>query len=375
MCVIVSLFLGMSVSAEEIFADRKILKREKFLDLSRFSYLASKVFLMFFISAIQTFLFVLVGNTILEINGMFLTYWLVLYSVSCFSNLLGLTISASFKSAVTIYILIPFLLIPQLLLAGVIVKFENLHPVLSSSSKVPITGNVMSSRWAFEALAVEQFKSNAYEQPIFDWNREINYGNYIQNYWSDAISDKLEEIENKQNVEANKKLVLAELKLKAKEAKIITDISDENFNLLVIKDNQEKIKKHFSKEARTASEQKEKLVKTLVADSAKRAEYKSMQQKNENEALTLMLRNSQEVNKIQEENGRLFPHYDQIYLKSNEDGFNSHFYSPQKTIFGITFTTLAFNMGVIWIMSILLMVILYFNLLEKVLNVFGGVRK
>jgi hypothetical protein len=36
--------------------------------------------------------------------------------------MLGLNISSAFNSAVTIYISIPFLIIPQLLLAGVVVK-------------------------------------------------------------------------------------------------------------------------------------------------------------------------------------------------------------------------------------------------------------
>ena len=42
MSVIVSLFMGLTVSAEEIIRDRKLLKRESFLNLSRLSYLWSK---------------------------------------------------------------------------------------------------------------------------------------------------------------------------------------------------------------------------------------------------------------------------------------------------------------------------------------------
>ena len=54
MCVITSLFLGLIMSAEEIVKDRKILKRESFLNLSWFSYLNSKIMIVFTISAIQT---------------------------------------------------------------------------------------------------------------------------------------------------------------------------------------------------------------------------------------------------------------------------------------------------------------------------------
>lgn len=138
MSVIVALFLGLTVSAEEIIKDRKILKREKFLNLSKGSYLFSKIFIMFSISAIQVLTFVLVGNTVLEIKGMYFEYWLMLFSVACFANMLGLNISSTFDSAVTIYILIPFLIIPQIILSGIIVKFDKLNPAITTQKKVPI---------------------------------------------------------------------------------------------------------------------------------------------------------------------------------------------------------------------------------------------
>ena len=56
MALIVSLFVGLTVSAEEIFRDRKILKREAFLNLSRSSYLISKITILITISAIQSVL-------------------------------------------------------------------------------------------------------------------------------------------------------------------------------------------------------------------------------------------------------------------------------------------------------------------------------
>ncbi len=80
MSVIVAIFMGLTVSAEEIIKDRKILKRETFLNLSWNSYLMSKVFVQFGISAIQAFTFVLVGNGITGIKGMTFEYWLVLFS-------------------------------------------------------------------------------------------------------------------------------------------------------------------------------------------------------------------------------------------------------------------------------------------------------
>ncbi len=167
MSVIVALFMGLTVSAEEIIRDRKILKREKFLNLSRSSYLFSKVSILFTMSAIQTFLFVLVGNTILEIQGLFIQHWFILFTTSCFANMLGLNISSAFNSAVTIYILIPLLLIPQLILSGVVVKFDKLNPTIGNTETVPFVGDMMASRWAFEAAMVTQFKDNRFEREFY----------------------------------------------------------------------------------------------------------------------------------------------------------------------------------------------------------------
>ncbi len=59
-------------------------KRESFLNLSWFSYLNAKVMIMFLISAIQTISFILIGNFILEIKGMTISYWIILFTTSCF---------------------------------------------------------------------------------------------------------------------------------------------------------------------------------------------------------------------------------------------------------------------------------------------------
>src|SRR5690606_23196634 len=109
--VIVALFIGLTVSSEEIIRDKKIRKRESFLNLSRSSYLYSKISIMLGISALQMFLFVIIGNFVLEIQGMTFSYWLILFSTCSFANLLGLNISSSFNSAKVIYILIPIIII------------------------------------------------------------------------------------------------------------------------------------------------------------------------------------------------------------------------------------------------------------------------
>lgn len=192
--VIVALFIGLTTSAEEIIGNLKILKREKFLNLSKGSYLFSKIGIMFMISAIQMLFYTIVGNLVLEIHGMNLWYWIILFSTSCFANLLGLNISASFNSVKVIYILIPILIIPQLLFSGIIVSFDKLHPLFASKSHVPAIGNVMASRWAYEALAVTQFKENEYEEIFFEYDQQMSFANWKKDQWVSNMEGKLKDV-------------------------------------------------------------------------------------------------------------------------------------------------------------------------------------
>jgi hypothetical protein len=165
MSLIVALFLGLTLSAEEIFRDRKILKREAFLNLSRSGYLVSKIIILFLISALQSLLFVLIANNILGIKDMGIYYWTALFSTAAFANILGLNISASFNSAVTIYILIPLVMIPMMILSGAMFEFDKLNRHFSRVDKVPVVAEIMVTKWSYEALMVNQFKKNSFYGP------------------------------------------------------------------------------------------------------------------------------------------------------------------------------------------------------------------
>ncbi|MCK4464080.1 MAG: ATP-binding cassette domain-containing protein, partial [Bacteroidales bacterium] len=221
MSVVVSLFLGMIISSEEIIKDRKILHRESFLNLSRLSYLNSKILIMFMLSAIQTISYVIIGNTILGIKGMTLSYWLILFTTSCFANLLGLNISSGFNSVTTIYIIIPFFLIPQLLFSGVIVKFDKLHKNLTSYEFVPVIGDLMTSRWAYEALAVEQFKNNNYQKLFFAFDQEISNSDYYASFLIPSLQNKLTESEIYINTIKNQEQTIQNLKLLKEQIQIL----------------------------------------------------------------------------------------------------------------------------------------------------------
>ncbi|MEO1098926.1 MAG: ATP-binding cassette domain-containing protein, partial [Bacteroidota bacterium] len=194
MSIIVALFMGLTVSAEEIIRDRKILKRESFLNLSWSSYLVSKLSILFLLSAIQTLSFVIVGHLLLEIREMTFAFWLVLFTCSCMANVLGLNISSAFNSAVTVYVMIPLLLIPQMILSGLLFSFDKLNNILSTKGKVPIVADFMASRWAYEAMAVYQFKNNSFEDSYFDFDKYESQADFKAAYIAEELKRKQESV-------------------------------------------------------------------------------------------------------------------------------------------------------------------------------------
>ena len=187
MAVIVATFTGMSGSAEEIIKDRALLKRESFLHLSYGSYIWSKIVYMASVSLIQTLLFILIGNTIMGLHGLFLTWWLILFVTAFLANLTGLLLSQCLNSVVAIYISIPMLLIPQILLCGLVVSFSDLTPK-STTGNVPLIGDLIPSRWSYEALAVTSFTDNEYKRQFF----EVDKAKYETQYYNMGLLYELQ---------------------------------------------------------------------------------------------------------------------------------------------------------------------------------------
>jgi ABC-type multidrug transport system ATPase subunit len=360
MSVIVALFLGLTVSAEEIFKDRKIRKRETFLNLSKGAYLLSKIFILFVISAVQTLFFVAIGNFIIGFQEMFFEYWMMLFAVSLFANALGLNISSAFKSAVTIYIIIPFLIIPQLLLSGLLVKFDELNPSLAAKSIVPKSGEIMASRWAFEALVVHQFKNNLHEKNVYRLEKEIINAAYKKGMWY----NKMNELLNKKDA-ISKQIVYNELLEAGFKGVAANQIDIELAKTFLLSQKQK-----FSDAYKTNNDLLDNyfLNNAGSAAQAKRIEQNKMSY--HNARIDELVKNSKPLEEgIYAESGRLFPNENNIYFDgSNRYQIRSHFYAPKKYFAGKYFDTYWINLMVIFSMTIFCLIALYFNLLKKLIN-------
>jgi ABC transport system ATP-binding/permease protein len=389
MSIIVALFMGLTVSAEEIFKDRKILKREKFLNLSRSSYLLSKVLILFSFSLVQTICFVLIGDNILEIEGMNLTYWLILFSVSCFANLLGLNISSAFNSAITIYILIPILLIPQLILSGVVVNFDKLNPHISSHDKVPVVGELMASRWAFEAIMVSQFKNNKFESNFYELDKEMANTDYKKIYYLPTLESKLDaafvyfsrkEGIDKEQYGLSLDLLRNEL---ASEIKVLgnmkysdlDNLSPDRFNHEVYKSTMvflKDLKNHYIDRFNFANNAKENLINNMTDTQKEIEEYDLMKKHFQNESIGDLVKNLKESHRIVEADGRLIRKINPIYMDPDHPehffDFRTQFFVAKKHFMGNYIETTWFNVMMIWAMTIFLGGLLHFDVLRRIVE-------
>jgi ABC-type multidrug transport system ATPase subunit len=394
--VIVALFLGLVVSAEEIYHDRRIRKRESFLNLSRSSYLLSKVFILFLISAFQTLAFVLISHYILEIKGLTAIYWLVLFSTSCFSNMLGLNISSAFNSAVTIYIMIPILLIPQLVLGGIVIKFDKINPDVKGSSDVPLLCEAMTSRWAYEALMVAQFTQNAYQQPLYHLEQAMGQSEYKRIYFLPVLESKIDfVVHNLQsrdlNVRAQMRNDLAVLKNEfAKEQKAMPGIAFEALDKLNIDDFDQNVADSamqyiqqlsvaYIKQFNRANDLKNAYILPRTKSPEKAQEYLTLSRKHDNKAVAEYVKNSNDETRVIELDGELHQKIYPIFKTPAEPAhlldFRTHFFAAQKRLGKSLVPTPLFNIGMIWVMTIFLYISLYFDWLRKAINSLSFARR
>ena len=402
MSIIVALFLGLTISAEEIFRDRIILKRERFLNLSRMSYLGAKVSIMILISAIQSLLFLAIANPVLEVKGLFLHYWLALFATSFCANMIGLNISSAFNSAITIYIIIPLLIIPMMVLSGAMFPFDKLNRKIGDAEKVPLIAEIMPTRWTYEALMVSQFKDNRFSTTQYNREKETWYS--LQKRISESDFNRVYRIPELKRALA---ACLYEYK-KPADFKNNTERNEpanpgKNYDCFVLLKNElTKISNLYSlPEFRyissiTPGEFNQSICDSALAYLKEVDDFFGVQFNSANNTRDRFYNlNAVKLNRLKDdyynyeleqivtkyyEHHKMFiyrnsviQNTDPVYLNPLRKGplaFRTHFYAPSKYFLGINTDTFRFNIIVIFVSTIALFVVLYYDLLAKAIRFF-----
>ena len=215
--LVVAMFLGLTNSADDIIRDRAVLQRERNLNVRLFYYISSKFFALCVFAAIQCTLFVLIGNAILEVRGMFWIYFEFLFITSFTGVALGLLVSSLVADAKTAANIVPLVLIPNIILGGALIKYDEMNRNLDlayafhryfaahnangdaekdeSKLTVPFICEFIPMRWSYEALVVAQAKLNPFDSRQDKLQRQMDALVKI-NPLSDSQSARLDDLKN-----------------------------------------------------------------------------------------------------------------------------------------------------------------------------------
>jgi hypothetical protein len=326
---------------------------------------------------------VLVGNSILEIKGMLFSYWAILFTVACMANMIGLNISAGLNSVVTAYIVIPVIFIPQLLFSGFTINFDRLNNFVRDPVYVPIIGEIMHTRWAFEAMAVHQFKDNQFNKELFPLDQQIKNAEYNGNFLIPDLQIRLNEMEyllssgrEQDLAEENMQLVSNELQKLA-----MMQIGTSFGNLEMLDDGQfthdlyrsltdslVKAKGFFMSVRNSAVREKDAKLSALVQSWGGKESYSWMKHRYTNNRLEEILTNKRQLEAMVEWDNQLVRKIDPIYMEPLSRVGRAHFYAPDKQLGNLVIDTFWFNLAVIWLSSVILYLTLVYDLLRRFTN-------
>src|SRR5205809_1492748 len=194
--LIVAMFLGLTNSADDIIRDRVVLQRERNLNVRLPYYIFAKTTSLGVFALLQCVLFVLIGNYILEIRGMFWIYLGIVFITVMGGVALGLVVSSIVSDPKTAANIVPLVLIPQIIMGGALIKYEDMnrnlalvytfsrwfseHPnkeqnkKMDSKLQVPFICQFIAMRWSYEEMIVAQAKLNPVTHRQERTQREID---------------------------------------------------------------------------------------------------------------------------------------------------------------------------------------------------------
>lgn len=193
--VVLAMFFGLTGSASEILKDRPVLRRESNYRPFVTGYVLAKAVVLTGIASLQCALYLLAGNAVLGIHYMFWDHLLVMTLTAFVGISLSLMVSALVRSERVALNVVPLLLVPQILLAGALIRFEEMNDPIPQpiarvvpdwaesglarlrhrvpyqderthdikSKPVPAIAELCPLRYAFEMMFVGQTSENLWE--------------------------------------------------------------------------------------------------------------------------------------------------------------------------------------------------------------------
>jgi hypothetical protein len=283
------------------------------------------------------------------------------------------------RSAVSIYILIPLLLVPQLILGGAMIRYDDLHQAFSKKIYVPLIGDIMVTRWAYEALSVEQFRGNDFEKPFFKYDMEISQNDWEVSFLIPTLKVKADECltagknpDYRQYSEENFRKLNIHINELSSGTVIptcnwITRLNYDHYNDLIAseaKATMDSMRTAIRLVNRMITQKRDSLYNQISGELGEEG-FVRLRERNYNESLNNILLNRMSTNKIYDSPERLIQKSDPVFMKPGSKYGRAHFFAPYKLLGNVKMGTLLFNVIAIWMMVFILFITLYYNVLKR----------
>ena len=262
------------------------------------------------------------------------------------------------------------------------VHFEDLGPLMRSRSNVPVVGNIMASRWAYEALAVDQFKNNDYEAQFFDVDAKLKNSKYRKDFWMEQMKNQAAIAENltheahpsADSIAQYDAFFKSEFRSFKEEYPAINIVNIASLSLAAnaptflqaINTNLDNIATTMIAIHNNAMADKNKLTEKLNKDLGGNEQALIYKNKYHNEPLEKQVCNDLAKDQTLFSDNAIIRKYHPVFYKSLSA--SAPFYAHTKTCFGMQIETLWFNIVFIWLMTGVLYITLYFDVLRRVLE-------
>jgi len=247
----------------------------------------------------------------------------------------------------------------------------------------------MTSRWAFEALAVEQFKNNKYQKEFFPLDQAISTKNYYVSFLIPELETKVNQALQYINQETNREGTRQDLELLKYQ---IADLNTQFPNLpydsirhldlaffndaVAVNVNRylESLRSQLRQQMKEAKQAKSLKEKQLIEKAGGIIAYSAFRNENYNSKLADILLNRNLANKIIEVDHKLIRKDTPVFMEPTSTIGRAQLYSPVKRLGNLTIDTIWFNVAFIWFTIFLSYLALYFDVLRKVLTTFETIK-
>jgi ABC-type multidrug transport system ATPase subunit len=378
------MFSGLLTAADSIYKERYNVFRDYQVNLSMFSYLNSKILFIYLLSLFQIILIVIAGNAILGIKGLTVTYILTLFGVAAFANLLAMNLSSSVKNLSTVYLMIPFILIPSMIYTGFLIRFDDYFKYRGDDKNIPLFAEFIPSRWAYEAIVVSQFKDNKYDSYFFT----NDFTDYQNKFNSEKLIPLLEEsLETCRVLMGNKDSVLTlnrHLQVLKNEFEYLGEREEnapfENINSLnadnfdtEIYDNAfgylTYLKFQIENSREETTREREKILQS-IKDSLGNRSIETFSFEYHNKAIENMVTGRFSEGFTRVENEHILKSGNSVYMFPESNLGRAGFFSAYKRFNNNYIETLRFNLSAIWILNLILYIFLLSDFFTKFFNLF-----